>query len=232
MSDYLSHILVEEKDPRPSFPRDLLYLVEKNKPKVANPVTLVEKVLISKLIIGDYAAFSVVFNAYYKDLVMFASRFTHELDHAEEIVQDTFVRLWEEHESLKINISLKSYLLKIVQNKCIDWYRHKKIIQSHNKSVLERPIQFDYATDSYILHSELQEQIDLALGMLPEEVSEVFRLNRYKGVKYHDIAELMNVSVRTIEVRMGKALNMLRSQLKEYFVIIGTIIMISGMLSG
>jgi RNA polymerase sigma-70 factor (ECF subfamily) len=229
MEDSLPLIINRKKTPPSSYREDFLPLVNNSKTKVANHVTLVEKVLISKLKVADKSAFSTVFTAYYKDLVMFASRFTHDLNNAEEIVQDTFVRLWEEHESLKVSTSLKSYLLKMVQNKCIDWYRHKKIMQTHNDFVKEGSPQFDYDTDSYILHSEMQEQIEAALKMLPEAISEVFRMSRYKGLKYHEIADLLGVSVRTIEVRIGKALHMLRDHLKEYFFIIpGALIMLYG----
>jgi len=126
---------------------------------VAHHVSLVEKVLISKLKNGDYQAFSDLFTAYYKDLVIFASRITHDLNNAEEIVQDSFVKLWEEHEFININLSFKSYLLKTVQNKCIDWYRHKRIIQKHNDFVSETSSLLICDTDNYILHSELKELI-------------------------------------------------------------------------
>jgi RNA polymerase sigma-70 factor (ECF subfamily) len=193
---------------------------------VGNQIRLFEKVLISKIKIGDYSAFSRVFSVFYQDLVMFAMRFTHDLNNAEEIVQDIFMKLWEEHESLKVTVSLKSYLLKMVQNKCIDWYRHKKIMQTYNNFVMESSPQFEYNTDSYILQSEFQEQVDIALGTLPEEISKVFRMNRDNGLKYHEIADILGVSVRTIEVRIGKALHMLRNHLKDYLIIMG-IIMIS-----
>lgn len=220
MENNIPFILDRKTKPRSPFRQDFLPLDYKSKTKVPNPVTMVEKVLISKLIIGDYSAFSGIYTAYYQDLVLFATRFTHDLNNAEEIVQDTFVRLWEEHESVKVNISLKSYLLKIVQNKCIDWYRHKKIMQTHNNFVIGSSPQFIYDTDSYILYSELQEQIEAALCKLPKDISEVFKMSRNKGLKYHEIADILNVSVRTIEVRIGKALAMLRNHLKEYFVII------------
>jgi len=184
---------------------------------VKNQVSLVEKVLISKLKTGDYSAFSSVFYAYYKDLVIFATRFTHDTDKSEEIVQDTFVRLWEERESLTINISLKSYLLTLIQNKCIDWYRHIKVRQVYNDYMMNNQPFFEYDTENYILHSELQEQIEKALQKLPEPVSDAFRMNKYKGMKYNEIAEIQGVSVRTIEFRMGKALELLRQYLKEYF---------------
>ena len=227
MKDSLPLLLDKKKNPQSPYWQDLLPLVDNCKPKLTNSVPFVEKVLISKLIVGDYEAFSSIFTAYYQDLVMFAIRFTHDLNNAEEIVQDTFMRLWEEHESVKVNISIKSYLLKIVQNKCIDWYRHKQIMQTHNNYILKNSPPFEYNTDSYILHSELQKQIEIALETLPVAISETFRMNRYKGLKYREIADILNVSVRTVEVRIGKALHMLRNHLKEYFVItIGLLILI------
>lgn len=185
----------------------------------SNRRSLVEKVLISKLQVGDSNAFSTIFNTYYPDLVIFASRFTHDLNDSEEIVQDTFVTLWTERESLKINKSLKSYLLKTVQNKCIDWYRHKKVIKDHVDSMTKDPPLLTLDTDSYLLYSELNEQIESALDKLPDEFAEAFRMNRYRGLKYHEIANILGVSVRTIEVRIGKALFLLRKYLNDYFIV-------------
>jgi len=185
-----------------------------------NSPPMIEKVILSRLQVGDYQAFSNIFNAYYRDMVIFATRFTKDLNHAEEIVQDTFVSFWEDRESLKINTSLKSYLLKSVQNKYIDWFRHNKVIQAHNEYTMEKPTQYALNTDSYLLFSELNEQIEKALKLLPEQVSEAFRMNRNKGLKYHEIADILGVSVRTIEVRIGKALHLLRFYLKDYFVVI------------
>lgn len=170
--------------------------------------------------VGDPNAFSTIFKSYYPDLVIFASRFTHDLNDSEEIVQDTFVTLWTDRESLMIKNSLKSYLLKVVQNKCIDWYRHKKIIQVHIDSVAKEPPRLTMETDGYLLYSELNEQIENALNKLPDEIAETFRMNRHKGLKYHEIAEILGVSVRTIEVRIGKALFLLRKYLSDYFILI------------
>jgi RNA polymerase sigma-70 factor (ECF subfamily) len=179
--------------------------------------SVLEREMISKFRNGDISAFTNIFSAYYKDCVVFAARFTIDINIAEEIVQDTFVHLWEEHDSIIIKSSLKSYILKTVNNKCIDWFRHNKIIKVHSDFVLETAIYYEYDTENYILHSELEGKIEEALALLPEEISKVFRMNRFKGLKYQEIAELLGVSVRTIEVRIGKALHLLRSHLKEYF---------------
>lgn len=177
-------------------------------------MALVEKILIYRLKIADVSAFTYIFTIYYNDLVIFARRFTKEQDSAEEIVQDSFAKLWEEHETLNITISLRAYLYKTVHNRAIDLLRHKKVIQSHVHEYSQQ--QSVNNTDSYALRSELENQVEATLCRLPAEISESFRMNRYKGLRYHEIAKLKGVSVRTIEVHIGKALTMLRSQLKEY----------------
>ena len=181
---------------------------------------LVRKLLTVRLKCGDTEAFNSIFCGYYKDLVLFANRFTKNLDIAEEIVQDTFVLLWDKHEILDIETSIKSYMLKAVKNKCIDLHRHNLHIKDHVDSEKWRSDRYVNDTENYILHSELQEQIDKALLSLPDKISETFRMNRYKGLKYNEIANILGVSQRTIEDRIGKALNMLRCKLKDYLVIL------------
>jgi len=197
---------------------DCIDLGKIRKRKVVKTSSLLEKTLIEKIKAGDENAFSQIFSAYYKDFVIFATKYTSDLNISEEIVQDTFVRLWEERQTINISISLRGYILKMVHNKCIDWLRHQKIRQKHNLFVQENSKQFDFQTDNYVLHSELKQQIEQVLKEMPPEISDVFRMNRFKGLKYHEIAGILNVSVRTIEVRIGKALKLLRIHLKDYFI--------------
>jgi RNA polymerase sigma-70 factor (family 1) len=178
--------------------------------------SLLERALLNSLIGGDKETFSTIFSAYYSDLVMFALNYTHDPENAEEIVQETFVKLWEEHSNLKINESLKSYLLKSVQNRCIDWFRHKKVKLIHINDVINNSVLFEYDTDNYMLRSELEGQIKKAILLIPPDYSEAFQMNREGGLKYHEIAEKLNVSVRTVEVRISKALQLLREHLKDY----------------
>lgn len=178
--------------------------------------SLVEKVLLLKLTNGDKEAFSAIFTAYYRDLVLFAARFTHESESAEEIVQETFVKLWESHASSGNIESLRSFLLKAVQNRCLNWHRHNKIRQIHHDEVTFNAILFEYDTDNYIVGSELESQIKKAMLLIPPDCAEAFRMNREDGFKYQEIAEKLNVSIRTVEVRISKALHLLRQHLSEY----------------
>lgn len=225
-----SLILEREQNQEVSDWKEFLSLVYKGENRVRKLDATVEKVLISRLSTGDRSAFSIIFSAYYKDLVLFAASYIHNQDAAEEIVQDTFVKLWDEHESFQIDKSLKSYLLATVRNRCFNWCRHKKIMQLHADNAMNRTPCFSCDTDNYLLFSELQERLDTALEKLPDVFSVPFKMNRNQGLKYHEIADILGVSVRTIEVRIGKALHALRNHLGEYFQVI--LVLISVFLCG
>jgi RNA polymerase sigma-70 factor (family 1) len=180
--------------------------------------SLYERLLLEKLREGDKTAFTYIFSAYYTDLVLFSTTFTKDLLISEEIVQNIFVELWENREFITVATSLKSYLLKTVQNRCLDTIRHNKIRQKYSDQVLEHSLLMENDTENYILNSELEQKLDLALHQLPDEVAEAFRMNRFDGMKYSDIAREQHVSVRTIEVRIGKALKLLRTLLKDFLM--------------
>ena len=175
-----------------------------------------EQFLIARLRSGDSDAFSEIFKAYYKDLVMFAFSIIKEMASSEEIVQDTFVKLWEDHENLDVKISLKSILLKTTQNRCIDWHRHKKIISIHSEYIINNNHIFEYDTDKYILFSELNLAIESAMIRMPARFREAYEMNRNKGLKYQEIADELSVSVKTVEARISKALEFLRNELKDF----------------
>ena len=175
-----------------------------------------EQFLIEKLKAGDPEVFTEIFSVYYRDLVMFAFSFTHDMEDSEEIIQDVFVKLWEEHEKINITISIKSFLLKTIQNRCIDWHRHKKIVNSYSTYIIDNSPLFEYDTDNYILRSELEGKIEKAIASLPEKFKEAFEMNRFEGLKYTEIATKLNVSVRTVEVRISKALELLRKSLIDF----------------
>ena len=175
-----------------------------------------ERLLIEKLNRGDSDAFSEIFRVYYKDLLMFAYSFLKDFPGSEEIVQDTFLKLWEDRGKIDIRTSIKSILLKSVQNRCIDWYRHKKIIRNHIDLTLTNEPVFDFNTDNYILWSELNGLIESSILKMPEKIREAYEMKRNEGLKYHEIAEKLSVSVRTVEVRISKALEFLRKELKDF----------------
>ena len=177
-------------------------------------VNIFEQLLLEKLAESDQGAFSSIFKAYYKDLVMFALTFLKDSGDAEEAVQEIFVRLWEKRRELKLHGSLKSYLLKSVQNYCLDDIRRRNV-REHYAGEMETQSLHVNDTEEYILYSDLLNQLDQVLTQMPDEVAQTFRMNRFDGMKYQEIAQQLNVSVRTVESRISKALRILHQALNK-----------------
>ena len=182
-----------------------------------------ERILLGKLKNDDQSAFTVIFSKYYADLVRFSFGFTRNSDVSEEIVQEVFLKFWENRSSLDIHTSLKSFLLKNVQNRSIDSLRHTGITNKYASVVLEHAILSQNDTENYILYSELQANLNQAMHKIPMQYAEVFQMSRLETLNYQEIADKLGVSVRTVEVRISKALGMLREELKD-FLLIGLII--------
>lgn len=178
-----------------------------------------EHYLLTALKQGSKEAFSFLFTAYYKDLVLFGGNFLPDREACEDIVQSVFLKLWADRFTLEINTSLKSYLLRSVRNSCLDEIRHKNIVRQHEAYTLSASILDDLDTDNYILYSDLNQHLQEALMKIPEAYRSVFEMNRFKGMKYKEIAIQMNVSERTVEVRIGKTLELLRQYLKEFLIV-------------
>jgi RNA polymerase sigma-70 factor (ECF subfamily) len=165
---------------------------------------------------SDLQSFEVLFRQYYSMLCSYAFRFVNDADTAEEIVQDLFYKLWEKREEIQINTSVKSYLFSAVHNRCLKYIEHRNVETRYKNYYLLNGSEVDNepqnASDLY----ELQGIIDHTLDSLPDRCSRIFRLNRFEGLKYHEIAQKLAISVKTVEANMGKALKLLRKNLKNY----------------
>ncbi|MDO8928580.1 MAG: RNA polymerase sigma-70 factor, partial [Bacteroidota bacterium] len=175
-----------------------------------------EKDLIVRLKNGDQTAFELLFHFYYPGLVMYAVQFTTDRMEAEEIVQDFFVRFWQRHQQIIPSDSLKSYLFLSVKNGSLNFLKHKKIEEKYIRSMTELSNNhLVYDPDLYIA-SELQEKIKKAIDLLPEKCREIFIMSRMRGLKNEEIAAELNLSKRTVETQISKALKVLRVELKDY----------------
>jgi RNA polymerase sigma-70 factor, ECF subfamily len=177
-----------------------------------------ETLLLLALKQGDRNAFSVLFNKYYKDLVLFGGNFFRDRVRCEDIVQTIFLKLWSDKESIEIETSLKSFLLRSVRNACLDELRHLQVVKEHESYSELFDRMYDVDTEHYVLYSNLQTHLNDALVKLPLPFREAFEMHRFDGLKYKDIARQLGVSERTVEVRIGKAIGLLRQHLKEFFI--------------
>jgi RNA polymerase sigma-70 factor (ECF subfamily) len=176
-----------------------------------------ERDRIDSLKNGNAHVFSVIFKTYYRDMALFGGTILPDRAACEDIVQSIFLKLWSERATLVIETSLKSYLLKAVRNACLDEIRHRNIVLEHESRTLSGNLPDGPAdTENYILYSDLQKHLRQALERMPGTCRESFELNRFDGLKYREIAKKLNVSERTVEVRIGKAIDFLRKYLREF----------------
>jgi len=175
--------------------------------------------LIERLKNDDKLAFSILFTRYYSDLVHFASGITRDKNASEEIVQDIFIHLWENRSIIIIHLSFKSYLLKSVQNRSIDWLRHENIKNSYAGKILNHPYLLQNDTENYLLYSELESKIINALDHIPQPYADVFKKSRFEALNHQQIADNLGISVRTVEDRISKTIKLLRVQLRDFLTL-------------
>ncbi len=165
---------------------------------------------------GDKQAFEQVFKSYYALLCRYAKSLVNDLDEAEEVVQNTFYIIWSKRETLEIKGSLKAYLYRAVHNDCLNKLKHLQIRKAHADHYKHTNSGAYEDTGKALQAKELRQKIEQAIVTLPEQCGKVFRLNRFEELKYQEIAEQLNISVKTVENHMGKALKLMREQLKDY----------------
>jgi len=161
-----------------------------------------------------------LFRTYYQPLCNYAYTFVQDRDEAEEIVQATFMSVWEKRDTLEIKTGVKPYLYAMVRNACLNLIKHEKIKQQHVAHELTLSDHSIESVSQTVMASELESKINLALNKLPEQCRLVFKLSRFEELKYAEIADQLNISVKTVENQMGKALKIMREQLKDYLPVL------------
>ncbi len=163
----------------------------------------------------DNGAYEMVFREYYRPMTAYAFRFLGNLADSESIVQDVFLRLWQKRKEIMITSSLQNYLFRSVKNHCINYIEHEKIKTGYQTMVIrDEADRSEYS--EFFLEFGLKKKIEVAIALLPEKRQEIFRLAREDGLKYREIAERLEISVKTVETQMTLALRQLRESLKEY----------------
>ena len=176
--------------------------------------------LVEALHNGDEMVFERVFKDYYERLCNYANTFLNDMDEAEEMVQGTFLTLWEKRENIDIHTSVKSYLYQAVHNQSLNRIKHLQVKQAHGDYVKYHSEDITLDSSQNFLTEELEQQINTAIESLPPQCQTVFKLSRFENLTYAEISEQLNISVKTIENHMGKALKIMREQLKDYLPVL------------
>ncbi len=175
-----------------------------------------EKKILKAIRKGDIKAFEVLFKTYYKVLCLYAGLYVKDIDLAEEIVQELFYHIWKNREKLYINQSTKAYLYHATQNRCLKMIRSQQVASRYADYVKHAPAQQVSTPLDELNAKELDLIIEQTLNALPVRTEEIFRMNRFEGLKYAEIAQKLSISVKTVEANMGKALKVFYKKLHEY----------------
>ncbi|MEA2760807.1 MAG: hypothetical protein QOD47_91 [Gemmatimonadaceae bacterium] len=134
---------------------------------------------------------------------------------AEEIAQEVMLELWRRRESLQVEQSFGAYLMRSTRNRALNHVRHQRIV-ARELAAATLELRESPGTDAEMLGVELEKVVREAIAALPDRCREVFELSRGQGMRYVDIAEVLEISVKTVEKRMGQALSELRDRLAPW----------------
>ncbi len=133
-----------------------------------------------------------------------------------DIIQEVFVKLWVKREQLNIQTSTAAYLKRMAVNESISYLRKNKKVQLESLDGSVRAVPSAQSGDQSVLQNELKQKVKEAIDQLPPRCKQVFLLSRYEQFSYKEIGECMGISIKTVENQMGKALKIMREELKEY----------------
>ena len=179
--------------------------------------------ILKGLLIGDEETYIFLFREYYVCLCAYSRRYVGRKDIAEEIVSDTFLKIWESRKRLEINTSVKAYLFRAVCNNSLNYLRNLKTennlgeyFRATSSENLGFEVPLEEIKEQSLMMENMSQKIEEAVNLLPEQQQRAFRLKRMEGKKTKEVAEIMELSVKTIEMHLSKATLHLRQNLKEY----------------
>jgi RNA polymerase sigma-70 factor, ECF subfamily len=157
--------------------------------------------------------FEAVFKQYYSPLCNISFSIVKDRDAAEDVIQELFTSLWKNKEQLNIKEDIKNYLFRAARNRSLNYLRDKKSHEDIETSGVEAKMA-ENNPQSQMEHFELMESIQNVVNSLPDKCREVFLLSRYEKKSYKEIAIVLNISEKTVENHISKALKILREKLK------------------
>ncbi|SFB87872.1 RNA polymerase sigma-70 factor, ECF subfamily [Algibacter lectus] len=171
--------------------------------------------LVCELQKGNEVAFDYLFRKHYKNQVVNAKSYVYDLDKAQSLVQDCFVKLWTNRTAVGDVKNLSSYLSFMVRNRCIDYIRKTK----SEKALYDKIDRSGVAAeaDVTLLKREFDEKLIKAILLLPKRSKLAFQYSRFENLTYREIGDKMNISGKAVEALVGRALRILRKDFNGYF---------------
>jgi len=170
---------------------------------------------IARIRAGDYDAFVAFFRAYYGPAREFATRLLSSPDEAEDIVQDVFFAIWQRRESWVVTSKLASYVYGAVRNRAIAQFRHRRVrgrVEGLLSAMLDRKTN---CADDELMAADLEAAIRRGIDQLPPRCREVYELRWYHQLSYVEIAQIVGISMKTVEAHVTTALKALRARVRD-----------------
>lgn len=177
--------------------------------------------ILYKIISGDESSFEIVYRYYYPRLNYFAGQYLLDSEASKNIVQDVFTELWDKKHTLRKDTNLNAWLFTVTKNKSLKIISQLKSKNNYDNYIRSRQLDVnfkslsDFDTSNFVFE-ELQTQIQVALDKLSPSCRKVFEMSRFEDKKNREIAEELNLSIKTIESQISKALRSLKADLKDY----------------
>lgn len=170
--------------------------------------------LVEALKKGDGKAFAYLMDLHYQALCVYANSLIKDIYIAEDIVQNIYIRIWEQRSSLKANYSLKSFLFKSVYNEFIDQYRKNQSLFTLEKIYIDtlNSVTLEEDTETF---NRILTFVNKEIENLPKKCKEVFVLSKKEGLTNLEIAAYLKVSIKTVEAQIAKAFAVLRATIQE-----------------
>jgi|APDOM4702015159_1054818.scaffolds.fasta_scaffold76737_2 RNA polymerase sigma-70 factor (ECF subfamily) len=173
-----------------------------------------DRQLVSRLKLGDKKAFEEIFRKYREKIYYFAIRYYNSAEDAENVVQDVFIKLWDERENVKEELSLNNYIYTIAKNHLFNIQRKKINERAYRSYIVEHLVQTPNLENEMIF-ADLKQSIDKIIDELPAQRKKVFVMGNIEGLSNKEVASALNLSVRTIEVHKSLALQALKKAFKK-----------------
>ena len=173
---------------------------------------------------ADEPEFDRVYLEHYAALHHYAYTLLEDSAHADEMVQDVFLKILERNEPVSIHTSLKAYLYRSVHNECMNYFKHQKVKQKYwQRNMHETDNHTDHALNK-LQYREFEQRLLKAINELPGQCRIIFQMSRFDELKYAEIATQLGISIKTVDNQMVKALKRLRQQLADYLPLMAWIL--------
>jgi RNA polymerase sigma-70 factor (ECF subfamily) len=165
---------------------------------------------------NDAKALKILFERYFSALAHFACKFVKNANLAEEIVSDVFLNIWLKKKNIEIKINLRTYVYSAVRNQSLNHLKKNKMHLEDMETVVKENKTSDLNADKFITYEELKGDMNALLQQLPPKRQIIFRMNRIDGFSYKEIAEILSISIHTVQNQMVAAVKFLTDQHPHY----------------